>query len=404
MNSTAPTATTVLDLPVKSIIVPDVRKKSFRKDDKDIKKFIDDVNKVGILHPINVRPALDGKYELVCGRRRLWIAKHLGHVTIPAIVKDWPDTATDLVRISENVNRHQMTAKEQILQAQEYLRAWERAGNIDLGKAAGGIARAESATREGGKFTKGTKEKSETKTSSKSPELPPPANDITSVAGAQASKTEPRTASFATHLADQTGKSPRDAERDAKIAKVLTPEDLAKLPENISREDLLKITRIEDPAKRLNVIGVVALGMDVSEAVDGIEEPSQDLAKAENAKLEIKLSDQEWVETYCGQMRACLQDPTFFDIDAAFYRRDRDAKAIYQRDGQTKAIAKARAGKHRNLPFVKFYIRFMFVEHPNQWQRCDDCFGNNADQPRCEKCKGAGYKIPVMPEIPKNFR
>ena len=107
MNSTAPTATTVLDLsPVKSIIVPDVRKKSFRKDDKDIKKFIDDVNKVGILHPINVRPALDGKHELVCGRRRLWIAKHLGHVTIPAIVKDWPDTATDLVRISENVNRH----------------------------------------------------------------------------------------------------------------------------------------------------------------------------------------------------------------------------------------------------------------------------------------------------------
>jgi hypothetical protein len=138
--------------------------------------------------------------------------------------------------------------------------------------------------------------------------------------------------------------------------------------------------------------GIAIMNRSSSKSVAGAEECRQ------------KLSDQEWVEKYCAAFRVYLQDCTSFDIDAAFFRRDRDAKAVYLRDGQTKAIAKERAAKKQGLPFANLHMRLMFVEHPNNWRTCDYCQGQNVDHPRCEHCKGAGYKIPMMPQIPKNFR
>ncbi len=394
----------IRDVPVKLIFVPENRRKTYDKDDLKTQQFMASVHHVGFLHPIGVRPTPDGKFELVFGRMRLWLAKQLERETIPAQVQDWADNVADFVRITENVHRSQLRPTEEVRQTQALMSAWELMGNKELGEhVAGGIARAKSATREGGRFSRGTKEapKSDSPNSSS---LSQPADAVTAGAGVHASEPESTSTSFVAHLATQTGKHPRKAAEDAKIARTLTQEDLTKLDKpHVTRQGLIKIAGIEDPAKRLNVISVVALGMDAVEAVAAVNECSDGTAQTEAAQIDNELSDEEWLEKHCGDFMQHLQDQSHYRRDALLYRHDRDAKRIYQRDGQAKAAAKAYR-QSKKQPFARLMLKLLFVEHPNAWCLCFECDGRNVDKPECDKCRGTGYGLPSILELPQNFR
>ena len=59
-----------------------------RRDMGDIAALAASIADLDMLEPIVVRPVGRGRYELVCGARRLAAAKQRGQTTVPAIVRN----------------------------------------------------------------------------------------------------------------------------------------------------------------------------------------------------------------------------------------------------------------------------------------------------------------------------
>ena len=107
---------------------------------------------------------------------------------------------------------------------------------------------------------------------------------------------------FASHLADQPGKDISVTREDVEIAKALTAEDLARLPENVSRADLLKIASITDPLVRRQVVKALSVtGDSVDEMIKLTSKSSRaEVAREKARQADAKLSDAEWIATHCG--------------------------------------------------------------------------------------------------------
>jgi len=104
------------EIPVYSISVS--KNLRDRVDTSDIEKSIE---KVGILEPLIVRRKGD-KYELVAGLRRLTAARNKGLDKVPAIViEDQADA--DLIRLSENIVRSDLTFTEKARAVKEIMEA-----------------------------------------------------------------------------------------------------------------------------------------------------------------------------------------------------------------------------------------------------------------------------------------
>src|SRR5205807_1213615 len=71
------------------------------------------IREVGILQPLVVRRAGDGRYELIAGERRLRAAKAAGLASVPIVLRDSEDA--DLLReaLIENIHREDLNPIEQ---------------------------------------------------------------------------------------------------------------------------------------------------------------------------------------------------------------------------------------------------------------------------------------------------
>jgi hypothetical protein len=387
--------TKVVDLPVKQIFIRSDRKKTITIKDEKIQLMVNDVELSGFLEPIGVRPSLDNKYELLYGRKRLWIAKHLGYDTIPAVIKEnVADEQVDFITFSENVHRAQLTPAQWISQVQNLARAREKRGIIVNGQSDAGIARAENAVREGGRFAKGKKETDKKDALPKDPSLPPPASGFTPQAGGEPScPGNEKPVSFAKEIAKKSGRDIRTAERDIKLANTLTAEQLKDLDEtNITRDDLVKIGDIENEFQRNAVIKsyVCCEGtMSVDELIGDIV-GSSEVIKLEAAVEENAMPDAQWLEVYCGKVRSQIQDTRIYDIDALLYRESRSARAKFAQGIKAKAL-KARSKGYP--PFSSQLLKVLFVDHPGAWYVCCECTGDNVDHPKCSFCHGKGYTV-----------
>jgi ParB family chromosome partitioning protein len=79
------------------------------------------IQELGVLQPITVRPAENGRYEVMAGERR-WLASRLaGKPTVPAIVRQVSNEQAMEMTIIENLQREDLNAMEQA-------RAYERLG------------------------------------------------------------------------------------------------------------------------------------------------------------------------------------------------------------------------------------------------------------------------------------
>lgn len=67
----------------------------------------------GVVQPITVRPAAQGRYEIIAGERRWRAAQLAGLHTVPAIVRDVPDEAALPIGIIENVQREDLNPVEE---------------------------------------------------------------------------------------------------------------------------------------------------------------------------------------------------------------------------------------------------------------------------------------------------
>ena len=81
-------------------------------DSEAIQGLAKNIQAIGLLQPINVRPVKE-RFEIVAGHRRYKAFQLLGRKSIPAIVGSFDDVGSALARASENLRRVDLTAIEE---------------------------------------------------------------------------------------------------------------------------------------------------------------------------------------------------------------------------------------------------------------------------------------------------
>jgi ParB family chromosome partitioning protein len=102
----------LLEVPVNSI-APNPKQPRTNFDDEALAGLAASIREVGILQPLVVRRAADGRYEVIAGERRLRAAKAAGLATVPVVLRDSGDD--DLLRdaLIENIHREDLNPIEQ---------------------------------------------------------------------------------------------------------------------------------------------------------------------------------------------------------------------------------------------------------------------------------------------------
>ncbi len=88
-------------------------------DHAQLEDLIESIKEHGVIQPIVVTPAPDGRYELIVGERRLRASKIAGLLTVPAIIRTATDQQKLEIAIIENVQRQDLNPLEE---ARSYLR------------------------------------------------------------------------------------------------------------------------------------------------------------------------------------------------------------------------------------------------------------------------------------------
>ncbi len=91
-------------------------------DEAALAGLTDSVRELGVLEPILVRPAAEGRYQIVAGERRYRAAQAAGLPTIPARVVELDDAEAVTVTVTENLQREDLSAGDE---ARQY--AWAMA-------------------------------------------------------------------------------------------------------------------------------------------------------------------------------------------------------------------------------------------------------------------------------------
>ncbi len=97
----------LLEVPVKSIDPnPDQPRSSFEPG--ALRALADSISSTGLLQPLIVRPATDGRYELLAGERRWRAAQQAGLSKVPAVVRSSPDDERLQAALIENMVREDL--------------------------------------------------------------------------------------------------------------------------------------------------------------------------------------------------------------------------------------------------------------------------------------------------------
>ena len=81
-------------------------------DQDKIKELSENINEVGLLQPVLLRP-IAGRFEIVAGDRRSLACRSLGLSDIDAVVKEMTDQEAAIIRASENLARENLTPLEE---------------------------------------------------------------------------------------------------------------------------------------------------------------------------------------------------------------------------------------------------------------------------------------------------
>ena len=80
----------------------------------------------GLIQPVTVRPANNGKYQLISGERRFRASKMAGLQSIPAYVKEVSDdAAVEMMALIENIQREDLNALEIALSFQKLIEEYK---------------------------------------------------------------------------------------------------------------------------------------------------------------------------------------------------------------------------------------------------------------------------------------
>lgn len=84
-------------------------------DEEALKELASSVTEHGVLQPILVRPAAEGRYQLIAGERRWRASKIAGLATIPALIEEIDDETALEISIIENLQREDLSPLDEAL-------------------------------------------------------------------------------------------------------------------------------------------------------------------------------------------------------------------------------------------------------------------------------------------------
>lgn len=82
-------------------------------DEEKLDELAASIKASGVVQPIIVRPAVDGRYTLITGERRWLASQRAGKATIPAVVREVSDVQAMEMTIVENLQRADLNPIEQ---------------------------------------------------------------------------------------------------------------------------------------------------------------------------------------------------------------------------------------------------------------------------------------------------
>lgn len=102
----------LLEVPVNAV-GPNPKQPRTNFDEEAIASLAASIREIGILQPIVVRHAGDGRYEVIAGERRLRAARAAGLATVPVVLRESEDSELLREALIENIHREDLNPIEQ---------------------------------------------------------------------------------------------------------------------------------------------------------------------------------------------------------------------------------------------------------------------------------------------------
>lgn len=102
-------------------IIPNPRQPRGIFDDQALEELAHSLREVGVLQPVVVRPAGEGRFELIAGERRVRAARLAGLEEIPAVVRESGDDQLLTEALVENLHRADLNPLEEAAAYQQLL-------------------------------------------------------------------------------------------------------------------------------------------------------------------------------------------------------------------------------------------------------------------------------------------
>jgi ParB/RepB/Spo0J family partition protein len=405
-NNLDPDQPIIAEIPLDMIYVPDGKKVSFAKEDKTNQALINSMEREGLLQPIGLRFISDEKLEVVWGRRRLWAAKQLKWTKIMAHVGIWKENIDALlVSTIENLLRKQMNPAEEGRAQKAFMEQWMKVHNHKSFKSVGGLARARMALRDPvtKKFlaaprfiTPGIDDLLDTNNDKKVPSGAPAVTTVVTAGSTPISEEgtnvggneEVPTKTIAT----RTGRPYNTSRKTAAYLKVLTDEQLHGLGtcDNVTKKDLMRLAKMEDPAKRVIAIRLICMGGSTDAAIKEALSDSDSVNSALEHMKETEVSDKDWVKIYCARVYEAVENPEFFERAAILYRKTLTDRAAY-----AARVRKFVLQAHEDCAtrFTWHMVASICICHPDNWTVCRKCVGRNTTNPGCDQCGSEGFEL-----------
>lgn len=81
--------------------------------EESLNELADSIRASGVVQPVVVRPALNGRFQLVAGERRWLASKRAGKATVPAVIRQVSNEQAMEITIIENLQREDLNPMEQ---------------------------------------------------------------------------------------------------------------------------------------------------------------------------------------------------------------------------------------------------------------------------------------------------
>jgi hypothetical protein len=333
-----------------------------------------------MLQAIGVLPSeTAGRYDLIWGSNRLEVAKSLGWTQIEAKVFPAGTTAEDIerIRLAENLFRQPFTTAEGKLAIKRWSELWLKRDEEKASQAAEPEPEDQAESEEGNYW------------------LSPPENTPEPSAGGRGrGRPENDSGAKARDLAAMTGMAEETARKHLRIANTLTEEQLKVcVMRDLSDLQLVELCKLGE-ADRAWAVELIAKGQPFAAALKHVQDNGKGADANEPTqpkKRERDLTNDEWLQLYCGDVISRLADPSNYKTDAILYREIRDHRIAFR--GHTTIKEAWKRGKNGG-PFARIVGKFMRASHPCDWLICGTCNGTGKVAERdCEECWSYGYRV-----------